>query len=547
MSRITNKIFCLIFIINLGCKTINYGPIKIDRKTEINKKKQLTSEELRNWEFKDILLDTVSGISLYKAYDSILKFKKHNEVVVAVLDMTVEIKHKDLNNNIWINKLEIPNNNIDDDKNGYIDDINGWNFLGNENNHNTFVNYEYTRILKKFNSKFEGKEITEIATKDSIEFVIYKKAEERYYQRLEFAEDDLKYIKMVETGKLQSESVISNYLKNNYTLSELDSLKKTHPNNSELQRMITRKSNFIKNGYTDAFISDYILKAEERINKLLNLKYYEREIQGDNPDDINDVNYGSPTFNNNTSLLDHGTKMAGIIKKVGLKNEIKIMPLTISGYGDEHDKDIALAIRYAVDNGAKVINMSFAKEFSLYPEWVFEAIRYAEKKNVLIVSAASNENQNIDDKSIFWFPNDHDYFNYKEVSENFIKVGSSGKYVDSNLKSSFSNFGREEVDLFAPGEDIYTTFPNNKSSISYGGTSSATALTSGVAALLYAYYADLSVSKIKHILMDSGLEFNVLIKTPTKENKDEKTPFNSISKSGKILNVYNAIISAEKL
>lgn len=547
MSRISFKFLFVIYLSCFGCKSQNHLPLKIDSNIEITKNKKFSLKELKNWEFKDILSDTISGISLNRAYDSILNFKKSKEVIVAVLDMTVEINHIGLKNNMWLNKKEIPNNNIDDDDNGYIDDLNGWNFLGKENSHNEFVNYEYTRILKKYNSKFSKKTINNISKKDSSIFLIFKKAEVHYNNRLKFAKKDLDYIKMVEQGKLQAESLISEYLKDSYTQNNLDSLKNKYPNNKELQKMIRRKSNFIKNGYSDAYISDYKLKAEERINKLLNLEYIEREIQGDNSDDLEDRNYGSPIFNKNTTLLDHGTKMAGIIKKVGLKNEIKIMPLTISGYGDEHDKDIALAIRYAVDNGAKVINMSFAKEFSLYPEWVLEAISYAEKNNVLIVSAASNENQDIDEKNNFWFPNDHSYFNNEEISNNFLKIGSSGKYIDENLKSSFSNFGENEVDLFAPGEDIYTTHPNNNYKSSYGGTSSATAITSGVAGLIYAYYPNLSVSEIKNILVNSGLEYSIMVKTPTKENFKEKTPFNKLSKSGKILNIYNAVILAEKL
>jgi subtilisin family serine protease len=547
MSRISFKFLFVIYLSCFGCKSQNYFPLKIDSNIEIIKNKKFSLKELKNWEFKDILSDTISGISLNRAYDSILNFKKSKEVIVAVLDMAVEMNHIGLKNNIWLNKKEIPYNNIDDDRNGYIDDLNGWNFLGKENSHNEFVNYEYTRILKKYNSKFSGETINTITKKDSAIFLIFKKAEVHYNNRLKFAKKDLEYIKMVTLGKLQAESLISEYLKNSYTQYNLDSLKNTYPNDKELQKMIRRKSNFIKNGYSDSYISDYRLKAEERINKLLNLEYIEREIQGDNSDDLEDRNYGSPIFNKNTTLLDHGTKMAGIIKKVGLKNEIKIMPLTISAYGDEHDKDIALAIRYAVDNGAKVINMSFAKEFSLYPKWVFEAIKYAQNKNVLIVSASANENQNIDDKDIFWFPNDHNYFNDIEISANFMKIGSSGKYIDSNLKSAFSNYGKIEVDLFAPGEDIYTTHPNNEFKISYGGTSSAAALTSGVAALMYSYYPNLSVYQIKHILMNSGLEYSIIVKTPTKENLNKNTQFNNLSKSGKILNIYNAVIQAQKL
>lgn len=543
MNKVSVFIF---FLIIASCKSKTYLPIKTNHLSESKQIPISNLKQMIDWEFKDIINDTIVGISLNRAYDNVLNLKKHKIVTVALLDMTVETNHVGLRNYIWINKNEIPNNNLDDDKNGYIDDINGWNFLGDKNKHNVFVNYEYTRILKKYNPIYKEKKIVDIPKKDSINFVIFKLAEKRYKQRLTFADRDLKYIEMVERGKLAAETEVSKYLKSGYSIKSLDSLKKACPDNKELQRMIRRISNFKKNGYSKEYINDYKLKAKERINKLLNLNFLERKIQADNPDNIHDTSYGSPYFNSNTSLLDHGTKMAGIIKKVGLKNEIRVMPLTVSGYGDEHDKDIALAIRYAVDNGAQVINMSFAKEFSLYPEWVLESIKYAEENNVLIVSAAANENQNIDNLNTFWFPNDHAYFNDNEVSNNFIKVGSSGKFFNNNLKSSFSNYGRTEVDLFAPGEDIYTTHPNNSFKVSYGGTSSSTALTAGVAALIYSYYPSLSVSQIKDILIKSSLQLNVLVKTPTKDNLKKLTNFNKLSKSGGVLNIYNAAIFAEK-
>jgi subtilisin family serine protease len=352
---------------------------------------------------------------------------------------------------------------------------------------------------------------------------------------------------MVSKGKSEAERKIMTYLPiKNYTVKDLDSLKKSYPKDIVLQKMIRRKSNFIKYGYTDKYINDYKLKADNRIDKLLNLKYNDRLIQGDNSYDLKDIGYGSNSFNVNTTILNHGTKMAGIIVNIGLENEIKIMPLAISAYGDEHDKDIALAIKYAVDNGAKVINMSFAKEFSLQPLWTIEAIKYAEKNNVLIIHSSSNDDLNLDSSDSFLFPNDHNYFEIKEESDNFLRVGSSSMSVNK-IKSSFSNYGKTEVDLFAPGEKIYTTFSQNKFDISSGGTSSASAITSGVAALIFSYYPNLTASQVKHILMDSGLEYDIEVSTPSKDDKNKMTPFNQLSKSGKVLNAYNAFIMADSI
>ena len=191
--------------------------------------------------------------------------------------------------------------------------------------------------------------------------------------------------------------------------------------------------------------------------------------------------------------------------------------------------------------------MSFSKRFSLQPKLVLDAIEYAASKNVLIVNGAANDGENIDIKFNNRFPNDHDYFNNVEVSDNFLRVGSSGLYLDNSLRSSFSNFGKSEVDVFAPGEYIFTTFTSNNFDLVYGGTSSSTAITSGVAALLYSYYPNLTASQIKHILMDSGIEYTTEVSTPTKEDKSKTTPFNKLSKSGKVLNAYNALIMAESI
>ncbi len=504
---------------------------------------------LKNWHFKDIKIDTLPGISLERAYDSLLSNKKTKEVVIAIIDMEIDIDHKGLQSFIWQNNAEIPNNGLDDDKNGYVDDIHGWNFLGNtKGENNRFVNYEYTRILRKYNPLFENRTIEDIKPKDSLLFIIYQRAKKKYEERTKYANEEVEYIEMVSKGKNDAEKVLANYFKNdNYTIKDLDSLKKLYPKNKYLQKMIRRKSNFIKWDYTNEYMKDYQLKTDERIKKLLNLEYNDREIQGDNPKDISDKGYGNHILNSNISLLQHGTKMAGAIVNIGFKNEIKIMPLAISAYGDEHDKDIALAIRYAVDNGAKVINMSFAKEFSLHPKWVLDAIKYADENNVLIVHAASNENENIDDQNITCFPNDHDYFNTLEVSQNFLNVGASGKILNKNLKSSFSNYGKTEVDVFAPGENIYTTEPNNKYSNHSRGTSLASAITSGVAGLIRSYYPNLTASQVKHILMDSGLEYTFKVKTPTKEDKNKMTPFNQLSKSGKVINAYNALLMAEEV
>lgn len=539
--------FSFLFLFLFNCKEENKRtPIKIE-----NEKIQQTDSSFnskkpyKNWQFKDIYLDSMPGISLKIAKDSLLKNKKGKQIIVAILDSEIDINHEGLKGYIWLNTKEIPNNNLDDDENGYVDDLNGWNFLGNQKKENAnFTSYSYTRLLKKYNSIFENKNPKEINQKDSLNYSNYLKAKKKYDTQLEYAKQDIDYITMVDNSMTEAEQALKAYFKNNiYTIQELDSLKSLYPKDENLKNMILRKSNFIKYGYTNEYVMNYKLQAEERINKLLNLEYNDRDIIGDEPEDLKDRNYGNPFVNRNINLFSHGTEVSSTVS--GLRNNnIKILPVIISAYGDEYDKDIALGIHYAVDNGAKVINMSFGKEFSSHSKWVIDAFKYAEKNNVVIVSSAGNESNNLNLIDIR-YPTDI-YDSNSEIADNFILVGSISNSLDKKFISYFSNYGNKYVDVFAPGDDIYTALPNNKYNFN-GGTSLASAITSGVAALIFSYYPYLTASEVKHILMDSGLEYTLEVNTPTKEDKTKTTPFNQLSKSGKVINAYNALIMADSI
>jgi subtilisin family serine protease len=322
--------------------------------------------------------------------------------------------------------------------------------------------------------------------------------------------------------------------------------------NTELANQAYFISDCIKYNLSEKWIYDYKKEVDNKIKKTYNLNYYDRKNIDSKPDDISFINYGNPYISKNMDEFYHGTLIAGLIGANrgnaiginGITNNVKIMPLAISSNGEEHDKDIALAIRYAVDNGAEIINMSFGKNFSLYKEWVFEAIKYAEKSNVLIVSSAGNSSYNLNEYNNY-YPNDN-IENQEEVANNFLLVGSISNKLDNSFLSYYSNYGNIDVDIFAPGETIYTTLPSNKYKYD-NGTSLASAITSGVAALIFSYYPNLTASQVKHILMDSGLEYTIEVNTPTKEDKNKTTPFNQLSKSGKVLNAYNALLMAAEI
>ncbi|WP_408030152.1 S8 family serine peptidase [Tenacibaculum xiamenense] len=506
-----------------------------------------TDSLLYLWHHKDIELDSFPGISLDRAYDSIIPYLgSGKEVIIAVIDMPIDIKHEDLSSNIWTNTNEIPNNGIDDDKNGFIDDVNGWSFISNPDGRiSRFVNYEYTRILKKYSKDFSNNNIS-----DSIIYKTYKKAKANYDERMKYAIKDTAYINTQHRGKIAAQKTLSLFFNHtDYSTEDLDSLKKAHPDNKTLQKHIRWMKILMKYGFTNEYIEQYQLKANERLNKLLNTEYNDRLIMGDNPNNISDVGYGSPFIDTYEGFFDHGTKMAGLLAAnrkngigiKGISDNIRIMPLCISAFGDEHDKDIALAIRYAVDNGAKVINMSFGKEFSLHKQWIFDAIKYAEKHNVLIIKSSGNNGQDVDSFEVY--PNDYDFEKQQEITDNFLVVGAINYNANETMVPAFSNYGANNVDIFAPGYKMNTTVASDKNyEIIIGGTSTSCAITSGVAGLLYSYYPNLTAKEVKEIIMNSGLSYEFQVKL-----NDSLVPFSKLSKSGKVLNAHNALIMADSI
>ncbi|MGS2762067.1 S8 family serine peptidase [Sinomicrobium sp. M5D2P9] len=535
------------------CKRFPELPYVSYPSTHPKKKVQLTENELKDWYHKDIVDDTIPGISLEKAYDLLLKDKKGKEIIIAVIDMEVDIEHKDLHDQIWINDKEIPNNNIDDDDNGYVDDIHGWNFLGNNRGENlNFMKYEYTRIINKYDSLFKDRDISHISLDKRKLFLDYTRAKKKYKERMEYALEAKRNSDLLYDGYYLAKKELAQYFPSeNYTLDKLDSLKNTSVD-TIMKGHITLLFDCIKYNMTENYIKEYKLHADERINKLLNLSYNDREILGDDPNNISDTKYGNNRVSAHTTFLDHGTITSGIIAATrsnntgikGFSDNFKIMPLCTSSYGDEHDKDIALAIKYAVDNGAKVINMSFGKEFSMHKNWVDNAIKYAEENNVLIVTSAGNDGYNLDKEEFFNYPDDSDN-NGIELVQNFIKVGESGYTLDEKLISSESNYGKKSIDVFAPGTNIYTTSTKPEKYEVVNGTSFSSAMVSGIAALLFSYFPNLTASQVKKIILESGVSYD--IDCTISGNEDgKKQPFTEFSKSGKIVNAYNALLMAER-
>ncbi|MEO8234718.1 MAG: S8 family peptidase [Flavobacterium sp.] len=519
------------------------------------------------WYRKDYISNGVPGISLDKFLLKSKKVNKENQIIIAVLDTQIDTNHEDLKGMIWVNKSEIPDNNIDDDFNGYVDDVNGWNFIGTKSgNYTIWANFEYTRLIREYNNIFRDKKREEIPTKDLLKYDEYQRAlvcQDRWFKYYGNYLKSLKYSLTI--YPLAKDTLKYYFSKEDYTVKQLDSMYSCYKINDksfkerrdnedkDFGALIAEVRSDIKSN-TNSFekLNSEKIEIDSICNKNLNLNYNERKFIGDN-ENVLEKGYGNGKINNKIegirSLYGHNTKVSSIIaanvkNNIGIKgfsDNIKIMPLSISPSGDEHDKDIAMAIFYAVDNGAKIINMSFSKQFSLHPEWVTNAFRYAEKNNVLIVHISGNDAFNIDENPIY--PNDYQYDSLFEVCVNFINVGSVSSKLDSTFVSSFSNYGKKNVDLFAPGENIYTAIPENKYDYD-SGTSLAAPMVSGTAALIWLYYPNLSVQQVKQIILESGTDYDLEVLLPGGNGK--KVPFRQLSKSGKVLNVYSAMKIAKK-
>ncbi|UOX34515.1 S8 family serine peptidase [Flavobacterium sediminilitoris] len=523
----------------------------------------LLNDPIDFWSHKDYISDNVYGISLEKWHNENID-KINNEVIVAVLDTQIDLNHEDLEGQLWINKSEIPNNNIDDDSNGYIDDINGWNFVGKpDGGYFIYGNFEYTRIIQKWDNIFKNKEKEDISKElyDVFEEYNYAKSYSEYY--LSYYNNWRKSLSYkIETYPLAKDTLRYFFPNENYTLKDLDSLYQLYKTNDKSYRERVDNNDKDLGALIDCMIvcyeqndknlNDIIhtrIQMDSIIMQNLNIDFDDRKFIRDNPN-ILEKGYGNNIVNSFKDLQYHSTEVSSIIAAnrkndkgtKGFHDNIKIMPLSISVSGDEHDKDIAMAIYYAVDNGAKIINMSFGKEFSLNKIWVTNALKYAEDKNVLIVHCSGNLKKDIDKYS--YYPDDYNYKEEKEVVDNFINVGSVSKREDSTMVTSFSNYGKNNVDIFAPGEEIYVAIPDNKYKYD-SGTSLAAPMVSGTSALIWLYYPNLTVAEVKNIILESGVTVDKMVIKPG--TKDEMVHFSELCKTGKILNTYNAMKMAEEV
>ena len=560
-----------------------------------------------NWFNLDLLENGYYGISTEKAYREVIKNQlPKQKVIVAVIDGGVDITHPDLKNVLWTNKKEIPGNGIDDDGNGYIDDIHGWNFIGSKKGNLQYDNLELVRLYKIYKPKYQS--VTNLTVLDSAqkeEFKLYKRIVGEFGKKYQEASQTFPVLIAI---KKVMDSVAKINNKKIPTLDEIDSYKADNEEEEQVKTIIRKGAR--QDGSFDKFynnIMDAYTQYDATLKYNLNMNYDMRaELVGDDYSNPYQKNYG----NNDVAGPDakHGTHVSGIIGAErnnslginGIGSNISIMAIRVVPTGDERDKDVANGIRYAVDNGAKVINMSFGKSFKWDKAVVDSAVKYADEKGVLLVHAAGNDNQNNDvDEN---FPNK--FYDSKEAEDykakhkkkviaaftppdtkkqqqqqpnygygyggypsspsrvipkpipldsakyalphakNWIEVGASAYGDDSNLKADFSNYGKYTVDVFAPGFMINSTVPGGKYE-ELDGTSMASPVVAGLAALILTYHPQLTPEQVREIIIKSVSKVDRKVKFRNSKGESSRIKFSELSVSGGIVNAYNALKLAE--
>ena len=504
-----------------------------------------------NWYNLDYQADGVRGISTETAYP-LLAGKKSTPVIVGVLDGGVDYNHEDLKDIMWTNPKEIANNGKDDDNNGYIDDVHGWNFLGNARGENVqYDNLEVTRLIRIYEPKYISVlPSTPLSESERREFVAYQKMISDYTNKLDQANfGNLNYGRLKEEVDIMVKKIGKE--PKDITKADIDN----YTPNSDRQKMAIRMT---KRELGETTFEKFYKDLEEGVKYFsaqaeyhLNKNYDSRSIVGDNYDDASERHYGNPDVKGPDA--DHGTHVAGIIGAKrengvgnnGVADNVRIMAVRLVPDGDERDKDVANGIRYAVDNGAKVINMSFGKGYVYNKQTVDEAIKYAEEKDVLLVHAAGNDSK--DNDVVKNYPMKYYTDSLEAIvgeASNWITVGATSSGLDDNLLASFSNYGYKSVDVFAPGVKINSTMPGSTYK-EQDGTSMAAPVVSGLAAMIRSYYPALSAKEVKAIILKSVTKVDEKVKIK-EDGNTKKVYLDEISVTGGIVNAKQAIEEAER-
>lgn len=492
----------------------------------------------QNWFNLDYKTNKVYGVSTEKTYNELLKNKKSKPVIVAVIDGGTEVNHEDLKEVIWTNKAEIAANGIDDDKNGYIDDLYGWNFIGGKDSNVVEDNLEIARVYYQFNDKFKNTTESNLQDADRKDFSLYKKAASIFMSRYKNAERMYIIYSKIEERILVMKTALGTETPSSKSVKAYAIVDPFDNPAKEMVLSTVKQKKKISDLLTE--ITEGKTHFKKQLDFQLSGTFDTRKIVGDQYANSTEKYYGNNQVSGPNG--DHGTHVAGIIAALrnnnlgmnGVSNNTQIMVLRVVPDGDERDKDIANAIRYAADNGAKIINMSFGKALSPQKWVVDEAVKYAISKDVLLVHAAGNDNSNID--TIENYPTAK-FANTNTKATAWIEVGASSWKLKKELTASFSNFGKNTVDVFAPGVDIYSCIPESKYA-SFNGTSMAAPVVAGMAAVLRSYFPEITAEQTKALILESSIKYTKKVYIPSTKTK---VMLSDICVSGGIANLYNAV------
>jgi subtilisin family serine protease len=501
-----------------------------------------------NWWELDRSENSFPGVSAQKA-NTYLEGKKATPVVVAVIDSGVDIEHEDLAGVVWTNEDEVPDNGIDDDRNGYVDDVHGWNFIGGADGRNVDQeNLEVVRLYNRLHAKYNNRNRDGLNRKERAEYDRYQEYKKEIEKKQEELGPTAQQYKMVMEAMDAAVEAIGKEA-DDVTAADVAALDATDEPGLAIVKQVI--ANAAAGGASFSEVYDQVKGANDYFSRQVDYNYNTdfdaRDIVGDNPENFDERYYG----NNNVEGPDaaHGTHVAGIIagmrdNGIGVNgvggDHVRIMSVRTVPNGDERDKDVANAIRYAVDNGAKIINMSFGKGQSPYKKEVDAAMKYAQKNDVLLVHAAGNDGKELTLTNNY--PNDI-YLGKKRGLKNWIEVGATSSAYDEGLAAGFSNYNKKYVDVFAPGARIYSTIPDDEYA-KFDGTSMAAPMVAGIAALLRSYFPDLTARQVKEIIEESALPVNLSVNRPGSEG--EQVSFKDLSRTGGLANAYNAVKVAER-
>jgi subtilisin family serine protease len=492
-----------------------------------------------DWHLRDATADRLPGISLLKAERELLANKKpQRTIVVAIIDSGIDTAHAELHTQLWSNPKETPGNGRDDDGNGYVDDVRGWNMIGGKDGKNVNQDtFELTRLAAQC-GRPAGRDSLHAETRARCPEI-----EAEFNRKRAEVDQTLMSIRNIEALYMQILPILKRAAStDSLTAAKIDAIV---PANDTVRQAKAFWQRLQSQGLSEEEVSDarkaYTSQAEYGYNK----SFDPRPIVGDDYPGTAITRYGNADVMGPDAT--HGSHVAGIIAAVkdaagatGIAPTVKVMSIRTVPDGDERDKDVANAIRYAADQGAQIINMSFGKAWSPYKRVVDDAVKYADAKGVLMVHAAGNESSDVSRQASFPTP----FYIEGGRAANWIEVGASSWRATDSLVASFSNYGKAQVDLFAPGDDIYSTVPGGKYK-KESGTSMASPVVAGVAALLMSYYPTLTASDTKRVLLESVTKLGD--HSVVRPGDGAVVKFGELSVTGGIVNVYNAVKLAEQL